>query len=108
MLDIKFIRENADKIKWAAQVKKIACDVDKLLEVDGELLKIRQELQAIQTEENFQGESGREKGSHRGDGRAETEGKRPSNQSGGSGKYLSDADAADPADSGGRCPRREG
>jgi len=55
MLDIKFIRENADKIKWAAQVKKIACDVDKLLEVDSELLKIRQELQAIQTEKNAAG-----------------------------------------------------
>jgi seryl-tRNA synthetase len=55
MLDIKFIRENADKIKWAAKVKKIACDVDKLLELDGELLKIRQELQAIQTEKNAAG-----------------------------------------------------
>jgi seryl-tRNA synthetase len=55
MLDIKFIRENADKIKWAAQVKKIDCDIDKLLELDSTLMKLRQEMQNIQTEKNAAG-----------------------------------------------------
>ena len=36
MLDIKFIRENADQIRRAAVRKKISCDVDRLLEVDGQ------------------------------------------------------------------------
>jgi len=34
MLDIKFIRENPEKVKKAAQQKGIAVDVDKLLELD--------------------------------------------------------------------------
>jgi seryl-tRNA synthetase len=55
MLDIKFIRENADKIKWAAQVKKIDCDIDKLLELDTTVMKLKQELQTIQTEKNAAG-----------------------------------------------------
>ncbi|NLE30365.1 MAG: serine--tRNA ligase [Phycisphaerae bacterium] len=55
MLDIKFIRENAEKIKWASQVKKIECDVDKLLELDAALVKLRQEIQNIQTEKNAAG-----------------------------------------------------
>ena len=33
MLDIKFIRENAELIKRAAVDKRIACDVDRLIEV---------------------------------------------------------------------------
>jgi len=55
MLDIKFIRENAEKIKWAAQVKKIQCDIDRLLEIDGAMVKIKQELQEIQTAKNAAG-----------------------------------------------------
>jgi len=34
MLDIKFIRENVPLIKQAAQAKRIACDVERLIEVD--------------------------------------------------------------------------
>jgi seryl-tRNA synthetase len=34
MLDIKFIRENVELVKRAAQAKRIACDVDRLIEVD--------------------------------------------------------------------------
>ncbi len=41
MLDIKFIRENADTVARAAVDKHIACDVDRLIEVD----KRRRELQ---------------------------------------------------------------
>jgi len=55
MLDIRFIRDNAEKIKWAATVKKIQCDVDQLLDIDAQLTKIRQELQGIQTTKNASG-----------------------------------------------------
>ncbi|MEK7756934.1 MAG: serine--tRNA ligase [Planctomycetota bacterium] len=41
MLDIKFIRENVELVKQAAQAKRIACDVDRLIEVD----QRRRELQ---------------------------------------------------------------
>ena len=34
MLDIKFIRENADRVKRGAADKRIDCDVDGLIEVD--------------------------------------------------------------------------
>lgn len=36
MIDIRFIRENADQIREAADRKKISCDVARLLEVDGQ------------------------------------------------------------------------
>ena len=55
MLDIRFIRENAEKVKWAASVKKIECDVDRLIELDSQLSQIRRELQDIQTEKNAAG-----------------------------------------------------
>ena len=34
MLDIKFIRENADIVKFAAKKKKVNIDIDRLLAVD--------------------------------------------------------------------------
>jgi len=55
MLDIKFIRENAEKVKWAAQVKRIDCDIDSLLKIDAELRDIKRQLQDIQTEKNAAG-----------------------------------------------------
>jgi len=55
MLDIRFIRENPDKVKWAAQVKRIECDVDRLLEIDSQLKQIKQDLQDIQTAKNAAG-----------------------------------------------------
>src|SRR3990172_8030002 len=41
MLDIRFIRENVELVKQAAQAKRITCDVDRLIEVD----QRRRELQ---------------------------------------------------------------
>ena len=41
MLDIKFIRENVELVKQSAKAKRIACDVDRLIEVD----QRRRELQ---------------------------------------------------------------
>ncbi len=43
MLDIKFIRRNADPIRQAAVRKKIPCDVDRLLEVDGQRRTLQQD-----------------------------------------------------------------
>jgi len=52
MLDIKFIRENADIIKAGAAKKHIEADIDRLLEVDNERKQLRQELDAKKAEQN--------------------------------------------------------
>ena len=52
MLDIHFIRENADIIKAGAAKKKIAVDIDRLIAVDDERKLIRQELDAKKAEQN--------------------------------------------------------
>jgi len=49
MLDIKFVRENADLIKDAATAKHIDCDVDRLVAVDAERRKLQQQLDALRT-----------------------------------------------------------
>jgi len=51
MLDIKFIRENADIIKAGAAKKHIEVDIDRLLEVDDERKRIRQELDIKRSEQ---------------------------------------------------------
>lgn len=55
MLDIKFIRENPDLVKSAARRKHFDCDVDTLLQLDADALKLRQQLQDIATEKNAKG-----------------------------------------------------
>ena len=52
MLDIKFIRENAEKIKEAARNKNIDLDVDKLLEVDKKRRKLISKIDELQAERN--------------------------------------------------------
>lgn len=52
MLDIKIIRENADKIKKAAIDKHIKIDIDRLLVIDKERIKTIQEIESIRTEQN--------------------------------------------------------
>ncbi len=47
MLDIKFIRENAERVKRGAVAKRIACDVDRLLEVDRRRRELQQELDRL-------------------------------------------------------------
>ncbi len=51
MLDIHFIRENADVIKAGAAKKRIEVDVDRLLAVDDERKLLRQELDAKRSEQ---------------------------------------------------------
>lgn len=52
MLDINFIRENADVVKMGAAKKHIEIDIDRLLQVDDDRKRIRQELDAKRAEQN--------------------------------------------------------
>ncbi len=52
MLDIKFIRENADLVKAGAAKKHIEVDIDRLLAVDEERRQVRQELDTKRAEQN--------------------------------------------------------
>ena len=47
MLDIKFIRENADAIRKAAADKRITCDLDRLLEVDRKRRELQLQLDTL-------------------------------------------------------------
>lgn len=52
MLDIKFIRENKDKVKEAIKNKNIKLDIDELLKTDDERRKLQQEIDALRTKRN--------------------------------------------------------
>lgn len=52
MLDIKFIRENADLVKMGAAKKRIEVDIDRLLMIDDERKALRQDIDAKKTEQN--------------------------------------------------------
>ena len=52
MLDIKFIRENSDIIKFGAQKKHINFDVDELIKADEERIATRKEGDALRTRQN--------------------------------------------------------
>ncbi|HEY0948137.1 MAG TPA: serine--tRNA ligase [Candidatus Paceibacterota bacterium] len=52
MLDIHFIRENADLIKAGALKKHIEVDIDRLLQADDERKRLRQELDSRRAEQN--------------------------------------------------------
>jgi len=56
MLDIKFIRENRDQVKAGAADKHIACDVDRLLEVDKRRRELQVELEKLRSEVNENGQ----------------------------------------------------
>ncbi len=47
MLDIKFIRENPDLIRKAAKDKRVACDVDRVLEVDRKRRELQVQLDSL-------------------------------------------------------------
>lgn len=57
MIDIKQIREDAERFKKAAVDKHITADIDRLLEVDGQLLEAKKQLQDIATDKNRIGKS---------------------------------------------------
>ncbi|MCG8409356.1 MAG: serine--tRNA ligase [Phycisphaerales bacterium] len=50
MLDIKFIRENPDKVRKACELKGIPCALDQLLDVDGRRREIQQEGDRLRSE----------------------------------------------------------
>lgn len=52
MLDLKFIRENAGAVKHAITVKGVNLDLDDLLRIDRELVALKQQVEAMQTERN--------------------------------------------------------
>ncbi|MBP7741643.1 MAG: serine--tRNA ligase, partial [Candidatus Pacebacteria bacterium] len=52
MLDIHFIRENADVIKEGARKKHIDIDIDRLIAVDDERKALRTELDSKRAEQN--------------------------------------------------------
>lgn len=52
MLDIKYIRSNADKVAWACRVKGIELDIENLLAADTALSDAKRELQSLQTQKN--------------------------------------------------------
>ena len=47
MLDLKFIRENPDVVRWAIQVKNIILDFDKLLALDAEVRSTRHKSEQL-------------------------------------------------------------
>ena len=52
MLDIKFIRENPEKVKQACKNKQVKVDIDKLLKIDKEKREIQTELEKIFAQKN--------------------------------------------------------
>ncbi len=52
MLDLRFIRENPEKVRWAIQVKRVDLDLDQLLAVDQAVLKLKRQIQALNEEKN--------------------------------------------------------
>jgi seryl-tRNA synthetase len=52
MLDIKFIRQNPDKVKQACKNKQVKVDIDKLLEADKKRREVIQALEDMRTQKN--------------------------------------------------------
>jgi len=51
MLDIRYIRENAETVREAARRKKCPCDLDRLLAVDARRRQIQQQLDGLRQEQ---------------------------------------------------------
>lgn len=65
MLDIKYIRENADGIKKAIKEKKISLDLDELLKLDEERVEILQKLENLNAKKNKLNEEMKKDGADR-------------------------------------------
>lgn len=52
MLDIKFIRENVNRVKQSCKNKNVKCDIDKLLILDEKRKKIIQDVEGLNAEKN--------------------------------------------------------
>ncbi len=61
MLDIKFIRENPDKVKEGCKKKNADCDVDKVLELDEKRRELVQKIEGLRSEQHKLGKADIEK-----------------------------------------------
>ena len=52
MLDIKYIRENPDKVKDACKKRFLDCDVDKVLKLDKKKRKLLQDIEELRAKQN--------------------------------------------------------
>ena len=55
MLELKFIRENPELVRAGALKKKINFDLDALLELDGALLELNREVDALRSQQKAMG-----------------------------------------------------
>ena len=62
MLNIKFIRENSQKVKEGAAKKQVKVDIDRFLEIDKQLRNLQQEIDQLRSERNKLGKDDQEKG----------------------------------------------
>jgi len=61
MLDIKYIRENPDKIKDVCKKRQIDCNIDYILELDKKRREHLQEIEGLKAEQNKLGKDDQEK-----------------------------------------------
>ena len=62
MLDMRFIRENSEKVKAGAEAKNDKCDIDQILELDEQRREIIREVEKLKSERNrVSGEIARKK-----------------------------------------------
>jgi seryl-tRNA synthetase len=57
MLDIKYIRENPEKVKEACKVKQVVCDIDRILQLDQERKKLLQDIEGLKAKQNKLGKA---------------------------------------------------
>jgi seryl-tRNA synthetase len=57
MLDLKIIRDNPAKVRWAIEVKRVDLDLDALLAKDKETLDLRKRIDEVRTERNINAKS---------------------------------------------------
>jgi len=60
MLDIKFIRENAQKVQEAIELKGVDLDLNQLLELDKKVLELKKKIQSLQTQKNSNAKLGKQ------------------------------------------------
>src|SRR3989338_5593397 len=57
MLDIKYIRENPEKVKEACTQKRVVCDVNRILKLDQERKKLLQDIEGLKARQNKLGKA---------------------------------------------------
>src|SRR3989344_9275878 len=62
MLDIKFIRENPEKVREGCKKKNVECDVARILELDKRKRELLQQIEGLKAQRNKLGKEGIEEG----------------------------------------------